>query len=66
MYLCYFVDLNCMFNLLLTLSGSLFVMGAGLTAEWEAQYSGIADPALSAVAAIVLVIFNFPFSTVWL
>ncbi|KAI8440091.1 hypothetical protein MSG28_001513 [Choristoneura fumiferana] len=45
------------------IASSLFVMGAGLTAEWEAQYSGIADPALSAVAAIVLVIFNFPFST---
>ncbi|KAI8440093.1 hypothetical protein MSG28_001515 [Choristoneura fumiferana] len=44
------------------IASSLFVMGAGLTAEWEAQYSGIADPALSAVAAIVLVIFNFPFS----
>lgn len=42
--------------------GSLFVMGAGLTAEWEPVASRLADPALSACAAIILVIFNYPFS----
>lgn len=41
--------------------GSLFVIGAGLTLEWEPDAAKIADPALSAVAAIVLVIFNYPF-----
>ncbi|GBP17097.1 Zinc transporter 10 [Eumeta japonica] len=43
-------------------TGSLFVMGAGLTAEWEPQAARVADPALSACAAIVLVIFTYPFS----
>lgn len=37
-------------------------MGAGLTNEWEPIAARIADPALSACAAIVLVIFNYPFS----
>ncbi|PZC70728.1 proton-coupled zinc antiporter SLC30A1 [Helicoverpa armigera] len=43
------------------IASSLFVMGAGLTAEWEPVAARIADPALSACAAIVLVIFNYPF-----
>lgn len=37
-------------------------MGAGLTLEWEPLAANIADPALSAFAAIILVIFNYPFS----
>ncbi|KPJ20370.1 Zinc transporter 1 [Papilio machaon] len=40
---------------------SLFAIGAGLTTEWEPEMASIADPALSACAAIVLVIFNYPF-----
>lgn len=36
-------------------------MGAGLTSEWEPVAARIADPALSACAAIFLVIFNYPF-----
>ncbi|XP_013185768.1 proton-coupled zinc antiporter SLC30A1 [Amyelois transitella] len=43
------------------IASSLFVIGAGLTLEWEPEAAKIADPALSAVAAIVLVIFNYPF-----
>ncbi|XP_053599609.1 proton-coupled zinc antiporter SLC30A1 [Plodia interpunctella] len=43
------------------IASSLFVIGAGLTLEWEPDAAKIADPALSAVAAIVLVIFNYPF-----
>lgn len=43
------------------IASSLFVMGAGLTAEWESDAAKIVDPALSACAAIVLVIFNYPF-----
>ncbi|XP_026326518.1 zinc transporter 1 [Hyposmocoma kahamanoa] len=43
------------------IASSLFVMGAGLTSEWEPVAARIADPALSACAAIVLVIFNYPF-----
>ncbi|KAJ0179251.1 hypothetical protein K1T71_004963 [Dendrolimus kikuchii] len=43
------------------IASSLFVMGAGLTGEWEPSAAGIADPALSACAAIVLVVFNYPF-----
>ncbi|XP_037297408.1 zinc transporter 10-like [Manduca sexta] len=43
------------------IASSLFVMAAGLTAEWEPVASRLADPALSACAAIVLVVFNYPF-----
>ncbi|XP_045763823.1 zinc transporter 1 [Maniola jurtina] len=43
------------------IASSLFVMGAGLTLEWEPVAARIADPALSASAAIILVIFNYPF-----
>lgn len=43
------------------IASSLFVMGAGLTLEWEPVAARIADPGLSACAAIVLVIFNYPF-----
>lgn len=43
------------------IASSLFVMGAGLTLEWEGHAAGIVDPALSAIAAIVLVCFNYPF-----
>lgn len=43
------------------IASSLFVMGAGLTSEWEPVAARIADPALSALAAIILVIFNYPF-----
>ncbi|XP_045492225.1 zinc transporter 1 [Colias croceus] len=43
------------------IASSLFVMLAGLTLEWEASAAGIADPGLSACAAILLVIFNYPF-----
>lgn len=43
------------------IASSLFVMGAGLTSEWEPEAARIADPALSALAAIILVIFNYPF-----
>ncbi|XP_059060260.1 proton-coupled zinc antiporter SLC30A1 [Achroia grisella] len=43
------------------IASSLFVIGAGLTLEWEPEAARIADPALSALAAIVLVIFNYPF-----
>lgn len=43
------------------IASSLFVMGAGLTLEWEPLAANIADPALSACAAIMLVIFNYPF-----
>lgn len=43
------------------IASSLFVIAAGLTSEWEPDAARIADPALSALAAIVLVIFNYPF-----
>nr|XP_026491259.1 zinc transporter 1 [Vanessa tameamea] len=43
------------------IASSLFVMGAGLTLEWEPIAAKLADPALSASAAIILVIFNYPF-----
>ncbi|CAH0717276.1 unnamed protein product, partial [Brenthis ino] len=43
------------------IASSLFVMGAGLTLEWEPMAARIADPALSACAAIILVVFNYPF-----
>lgn len=43
------------------IASSLFVIAAGLTEEWEHEASRIADPALSACAAIVLVVFNYPF-----
>ncbi|KAL4713536.1 hypothetical protein ACJJTC_007774 [Scirpophaga incertulas] len=43
------------------IASSLFVMAAGLTLEWEPEIARIADPGLSACAAIVLVIFNYPF-----
>ncbi|OWR53356.1 zinc transporter 1 like protein [Danaus plexippus plexippus] len=43
------------------IASSLFVMAAGLTLEWEPVAARIADPALSAAAAITLVIFNYPF-----
>lgn len=49
-------------SILFLIQGSLFVIAAGLTAEWEHEASRIADPALSACAAIVLVVFNYPFS----
>ncbi|XP_072941668.1 proton-coupled zinc antiporter SLC30A1 [Epargyreus clarus] len=43
------------------IASSLFVISAGLTLEWEPVAARIADPALSACAAIILVIFNYPF-----
>ncbi|XP_045459386.1 zinc transporter 1 [Melitaea cinxia] len=43
------------------IASSLFVMGAGLTLEWEPIAAKLADPALSASAAVILVIFNYPF-----
>ncbi|XP_050676997.1 zinc transporter 1 [Leptidea sinapis] len=43
------------------IASCLFVLGAGLTLEWEPEIAPIADPGLSACAAIVLVIFNYPF-----
>ncbi|CAG9791883.1 unnamed protein product [Diatraea saccharalis] len=43
------------------IASSLFVIGAGLTLEWAPEAARIADPGLSACAAIVLVIFNYPF-----
>ncbi|CAK1551696.1 unnamed protein product [Leptosia nina] len=43
------------------IASSLFVMGAGLTLEWEPGVAGVADPALSAVAAVLLVTINYPF-----
>ncbi|XP_028177431.1 zinc transporter 1 [Ostrinia furnacalis] len=43
------------------IASSLFVMSAGLTLEWAPEAARIADPGLSACAAVILVIFNYPF-----
>ncbi|KAJ2950725.1 hypothetical protein O0L34_g8986 [Tuta absoluta] len=43
------------------IASSLFVMAAGLTLEWSPDEAKIVDPAISACAAIILVIFNYPF-----
>ncbi|XP_047522989.1 zinc transporter 1 [Pieris napi] len=43
------------------ITSSLCVMAAGLTLEWEPSVAGVADPALSACAAILLVTINYPF-----
>lgn len=43
-------------------TGSLFVMAAGLTVEWEPVAARLADPALSATAAVVLCMLNYSFS----
>ncbi|KAL0883796.1 hypothetical protein ABMA27_015888 [Loxostege sticticalis] len=44
------------------IASSLFVMSAGLTLEWAPEAARLADPGLSACAAVILVIFNYPFS----